>query len=95
MPEVWIPSRMQRLTGGRQRVRASGTSIRQVVNSLEEEYPGIKALLCSGDDLMPGIAVIVDGEATGLGLLQRVEEESEVHFLPAIGGGSSLPASPL
>ena len=39
------------------------------------------------DDLLPGLAVVVDGETSLLGLLERVQESSEVHFLPAIGGG--------
>ena len=40
------------------------------------------------DELLPGVAVIVDGEASQLGLLERVRDDSEVHFLPAIGGGA-------
>ncbi len=87
MPEVWIPVTVQRLTGGQQRVQVEGSTIRQVVDDLERAYPGIKAQLCEGDEIMPGIAVIVDGETTNFGMLARVREESEVHFLPAIGGG--------
>ena len=87
MPEVWVPLAAQRLTGGQQRVRAAGSTIRQVVDDLERAYPGIKAHLCEGDEIMPGIAVIVDDEATNIGMLAHVREESEIHFLPAIGGG--------
>ena len=66
-----------------------GSTVRQLVNNLEKEFPGIKENLYDEelDDLMPGLAVIVDGEASQLGLLERVNEDSEVHFLPAIGGG--------
>ena len=89
MPEVWIPPRMQVLTGGQKTVQVDGASVRQVINNLEKDYPGIKARLCDEDgmDLLPGIAVIVDGETSQLGLLERVGETSEVHFLPALGGG--------
>lgn len=89
MPEVWIPTTMQSLTGGRQRVQVAGRTVRQVINSLEEQYPGVKAILYDAeeDDLQTGVAVIVDGEASQIGLLERVGESSEVHFLPAIGGG--------
>ena len=89
MPEVWIPPRMHKLVGGRERVRVAGTTIRQVVNNLEKEYPGMKDQLCVEDEIIPGLAVIVDGEATSLGMLERVQEDSEVHFLPAIGGGAA------
>ena len=36
---------------------------------------------------MPGMAVVVDGETSQLGLLEHVREDSEIHFLPALGGG--------
>ena len=38
---------------------------------------------------MPGIAVIIDGETANLGMLEKVKEDSEIHFLPAISGGSA------
>ncbi len=89
MPEVWIPPRMQTLTGGKQQVQVAGRTVRQVMNNLDQEFPGIKEYLYDAeeDDLVAGIAVIVDGEVSQLGLLERVDENSEVHFLPAIGGG--------
>ncbi len=89
MSEVWIPTNMQKLTGGKQRIQIGGRNVRQIINNLDAEYPGLKELLYDEeeDDLVAGIAVIVDGEASQIGLLERVEETSEVHFLPAIGGG--------
>ena len=89
MADVWIPPRLQNITGGKDRVMIPGSTVRQLVNNLEKEFPGIKENLYDEelDDLMPGLAVIVDGEASQLGLLERVNEDSEVHFLPAIGGG--------
>ena len=89
MPEVWVPPRMQHLTEGKQQVQVAGATVRQVINNLEQEFPGTRALLVDEEenDLIPGIAVIVDGETSLLGMLERVSEDSEVHFLPAIGGG--------
>ncbi len=89
MPEVWVPPRMQTLTGGKQQVQVPGATVRQVINNLEKEYPGTREWLIDDeeDDLIPGVAVIVDGETSLMGLLERVQENSEVHFLPAIGGG--------
>jgi molybdopterin converting factor small subunit len=90
MAEVWIPSRLQSLTGGQQQVRVPGRTLRQVVNNLETEFPGIRAYLCdeNSEDIMPGIAVVIDGESSNMGLLERVQEDSEIYFLPAIGGGA-------
>ena len=87
MPEVWIPPAAQELTGGQQRVQVLGSTVRQVVDNLDKAYPGMKARLCEEDEIMPGMAVIVDGEVSNIGMMHRVEEGSEIHFLPAIGGG--------
>ena len=37
--------------------------------------------------MKPNISVAIDGEVSALGLLDKVGENSEVHFIPAIGGG--------
>ena len=89
MAEVWIPPKLQQLTGGNQQVRVEGTTVRRLINNLEAQYPGIKEYLVdeTEDDLIPGIAVIIDGEGSQLGLLEKVSDSAEVHFLPAIGGG--------
>ncbi len=79
---------MQMISGGREQVRVAGATIRQVVNNLEGLYPGIKDRLLQDDALMPGLSVAVDGEFSRLGLMEPVGENSEIHFLPAISGGS-------
>jgi molybdopterin synthase sulfur carrier subunit len=80
---------MQSLTGGQQQVQVAGRTIRQVIENLEHVYPGLKAQLYDDEEdiVMPGIAVVVDGETSQLGLLEHVREDSEIHFLPALGGG--------
>ena len=87
MADVWIPRAVQGLTDGQARVHVTGSTVGQIIRSLEREFPGMKDALCDWDGIVPGIAVIVDGQATSMGLLERVREDSEVHFLPAIGGG--------
>ena len=89
MPDVWIPAQMQRITGAPDRVQVAGVTVRQVINNLERLHPGIKELLYDAelDDITPGLAVIVDGDVSQLGLLEQVRADSEMHFLPAIGGG--------
>ena len=80
---------MQRITGAPDRVQVAGATVRQVINNLERLHPGIKELLYDAelDDITPGLAVIVDGDVSQLGLLEQVRADSEMHFLPAIGGG--------
>jgi|TARA_B100001013_G_scaffold320697_1_gene230239 molybdopterin synthase sulfur carrier subunit len=87
MPEVWMSPRMQRISG-KEQVQVAGATIRQVVNNLEREYPGMKEELCEDDEINPGLAVVIDGETSNLGMIERVSEDSEIHFIPAMGGGS-------
>ncbi len=87
MAIVFIPSLMQSLTDGKSQVRVEGATVRQIINNLEREYPGVRARLVEDDRVKPNISVAVDGEVTPLGMLERVGEDSEVHFLPALGGG--------
>lgn len=87
MAIVFIPSLMQSLTDGQSQVRVEGATVRQIINNLESEYPGVRARLVEDDRVKPNISVAVDGEVTPLGMLERVGEDSEVHFLPALGGG--------
>ena len=63
--------------------------MREVINNLEEMHPGIKERLVDKFKIKPNISVAVDGEVSTMGMLEKVGETSEVHFLPAIGGGSS------
>ena len=87
MATVFIPSLMQNLTGGKKRVEVEGSSVRRIVDNLENAYPGIKERLVENGRIKSNISVAIDGEVTPMGMLGKVAESSEVHFLPAIGGG--------
>jgi len=87
LAEVWIPTRLQTKTDGQKQVQVEGTTVRQIIANLDSQYPGIEEHLCRDGDIAPGLAVIVDGDASPLGVLTRVQENSEIHFLPSIEGG--------
>ena len=78
---------LQKMTDGAQKGDMEVRNVRQVIERLEEIYPGIKDRLLEDGDIAPNIAVAIDGDVAIMGLLQRVGENSEVHFVPAIGGG--------
>jgi NAD(P)-dependent dehydrogenase (short-subunit alcohol dehydrogenase family)/molybdopterin converting factor small subunit len=85
---VFIPAPFRDLSGGADRVEVAGKTVRQIVNALDERYPGVKARLCADDgSLNPNVQVSVDGYVTRVGMLEKVGESSEVHFIPAIAGG--------
>ena len=78
---------MQNLSNGEQRVVVEGKNVRQIIESLDQKYPGFKDRLVEDGRVKPNISVAIDGEITPLGMIEKVSEESEIHFLPAISGG--------
>ena len=78
---------MQNLSNGEQRVVVEGKNVRQIIESLDQKFPGFKDRLVEDGRVKPNISVAIDGEITPLGMIEKVSEESEVHFLPAISGG--------
>jgi molybdopterin synthase sulfur carrier subunit len=78
---------MRDLTGGISDATVEGRTLRQVFAALEAAHPGLTARLQDGDRIASGLAVSIDGVVTSRGLLAKVEPASEIHFLPAIGGG--------
>ena len=87
MALVRIPSLLRDISGGRSEVEVQGRNLRQVVDALDAQCPGMKARLMEGGSLRPELAFAVDGETAELGLLQPVGERSEVLILPALSGG--------
>jgi molybdopterin synthase sulfur carrier subunit len=87
MVKVFIPPLLRDAAGGLDQIEVAATTVRQIVTALEEQFPGVLQRLCVGNSLRPGLAVAVNGTVSSLGLLQKVPDGSEVHFLPAVGGG--------
>ena len=87
MVSVWFNQEMRQTTGYSGTVQVEGTNIRKVIANLETLFPGISEVLIYEDDIMPGLSVIIDGNIGSIGVLEKVNENSEVHFLPALGGG--------
>ncbi|HEV2423889.1 MAG TPA: MoaD/ThiS family protein [Terriglobia bacterium] len=88
MAIVYIPAPLVNLTGGKSRLEVQGATVRQIIDNLEQTWPGIRDRFVAGDRLRPNISVAVDGEVSPLGLLERVSPSSEVHFVAAISGGA-------
>jgi len=84
---VYVPVGLARLTGRKSPIEIEGASVREVVDNLENIWPGIREHLVDGHRLRPSISVAVDGVVSPIGLLEAVSPESEVHFIAAISGG--------
>ncbi len=90
MAIVHVPSPMRDLTQGERTVRVEGGTVAELIDGLEARFPGLKARLVGKDGLRPGLTVMVDGVPGRPPLRARVSVTSEVHFIPAISGGSAL-----
>ena len=84
---IFIPTMLQKLTSGIKKLELDASNVRQVVDRLDEMYPGIKDRLVEDDEIRESLAVAIDGDVAIMGMLTKVGENSEVHFVPAIGGG--------
>lgn len=87
MPIIFIPAAMKELTAGAAEIHVGGSTVREAVAELEAAHPGIRDWLFEDNRLKPNIAVAVDGVVSPIGLLQHVDENSEIHFVAAISGG--------
>lgn len=87
MPRVFLPPSFKSLAGGCLEFQVEAKNVREAIEALDSQFSGVLARLCEDGELKPGLTVAVDGNVSSLGMIQKVKPESELHFLPAIGGG--------
>lgn len=88
MAIVFVPSLLRTYTHGEDKVTVAGATLRQVIRNLDAAYPGIKSKLIDEEgEVMDGMAIAIDGVTSHMGLIEPVQESTEIHFIPAIGGG--------
>ena len=91
MITVHIPAAFRPYSNDREKVGLElpgGGSLRQVVEKLEAECPGIKERLLFEGGIHPSIAVFVNDEQISQGMIERIPEQAVIRLLPAMGGGS-------
>lgn len=86
---VRIPTPLRSLTGGNDEVRAQGNTVRDVIEDLEKNYPGIKDRLCDEKGVRRFVNIYANDEDIRFldNLDTPVKESSEVSIVPAIAGG--------
>ena len=87
MAKIFIPTMLQSLTAGVKQVDLDARDVRQIIERLEELYPGMKDRLAEDGEIRPNLAIAINGDVAIMGMLEKVGENCEVHFVPAIGGG--------
>jgi molybdopterin synthase sulfur carrier subunit len=90
MITVFIPNAFRKFSGDREQVHVEGdASLRQVIERLESECPGIKEQLLANGSIHPGLAIFINDEQISQGLIEPVPDEATLRILPAMGGGSA------
>jgi molybdopterin synthase sulfur carrier subunit len=87
MATVVIPSLLRKFTGGIERVDVPGRTMGELIRNLGDRFPGIADQLIENGDIRASVAVSIDGEMMTGGVLDTVGADSEVYFIPALGGG--------
>jgi sulfur-carrier protein len=87
MVTVFIPALLRKLTGGKDRTSATGTTLRELINDLDRQFPGFRDRVVEQGDLAGSVAVSINGEVITGGLSEPIPADSEIHFVPAIAGG--------
>jgi molybdopterin converting factor small subunit len=88
MATVFIPALLRERAGGLRQVEVEGATVNAIIDALDSRFPGVRARLVGNGRLVAGIGVVVDGEVQPDGLRAAVTPASEVHFVPAVRGGS-------
>lgn len=91
MVKVRIPTPLRKLTGGKGEVEGTGKNIEELLEYLEEKYPGIKERLCDeSGNLRRFINIYVNEEDIRFmqGKDTALSDGDEVSIVPAIAGGS-------
>jgi molybdopterin synthase sulfur carrier subunit len=87
---VRIPTPIRRVTNGEDKITVSGATLRQIIEAMEEKYPGIKARLCDDkDDLRSFVNIYINGEDVRFlsGIDSPLNPGDEVSIIPAVAGG--------
>ena len=90
---VRVPSALRKLTGGQSELTAEGTTVRELLDDLGRENPGLLERIMEDDgDIRQFLNVFVNGSDIRYedDLDTKVSAGDEVSIVPSIAGGSGI-----
>ncbi len=87
---VKIPTPLRKVTNGEANVSADGANVREMIEDLERQFPGMRERLCDDDgSLRRFVNVFVGDEDIRFmqGLDTTLEDGVQVSIVPAVAGG--------
>jgi len=87
--KVRIPTPLRTLTGGKDEVAAEGKNVREVIDDLERNFPGLKDRLCDDKGVRRFVNIYQNEEDIRFldGLDTAVKDGDSISVVPAIAGG--------
>ncbi len=89
MATVRIPTPLRAHTDGKDTVQAAGATIREIIDDLDRNHPGIKDKLVDDKGVRRFVNIFVGDEDIRFmdGIHTAVSDSDEVSIIPAIAGG--------
>jgi len=89
MATVRIPTPLRTLTGGEDQVQAAGDTVKDVIENLEQNHPGIRERLLDDKGVRRFVNIYVGDEDIRFldGLATKLKASDEISIVPAIAGG--------
>ena len=89
MVTVRIPTPLRTLTGGEDQVQVPGATLREVIETLEKQHPGIRDRLLDDKGVRRFVNIYVGDEDVRFldGLETKLASGTEISIVPAIAGG--------
>jgi len=87
--KVRIPTPLRTLTSGKDEVEAGGKTVREVIDDLERNYPGLRERLCDDKGVRRFVNIYQNEEDIRfLDALDTVVKDGDsISIVPAIAGG--------
>ncbi len=90
MPSVRIPTPLRRLTGEKDEIDINASNVGELIEELENQFPGIKERLCDENgEVRRFINLYVNNEDIRFldGVSTGLNKDDIVSIIPAIAGG--------
>ncbi len=90
--KVRIPTPLRKLTNGSDEVSADGSTIKELIDDLEKNYPGLKERICESDGrLRRFVNLYLNDEDIRFkkNMDTELKDSDEISIIPAIAGGTA------
>ncbi len=88
--EVRVTANLQKLVGGQRSVQGEGATVRELLDHLEDRYPGFKGQLVTDGEIHRFVNIYLNDE--DIRFLNKLEtplkEGDTLAILPALAGGA-------